>query len=135
MNRRTLVLPALGTYYVKFLNLVTTTRSDSLFIEQDYVKQTTGVTHLMKNEQLQSLIATLHKELSAAESVDADSRALLQQLIQDVEDLADGNETPAERVESATGQLQSATLKFESEHPKLSMALGEIMDALGKLGI
>jgi len=89
VNRRTLVLPALGTYYVKFLNLVTTTRSDSLFIEQDYVKQTTGVAHLMKNEQLQSLIATLHKELSAAETVDADSRALLQQLIQDVEDLAD----------------------------------------------
>ena len=89
----------------------------------------------MKNEQLQSLIATLHKELSAAESVDADSRALLQQLIEDIEDLADGDETPAERVESATGQLQSATLKFESEHPKLSMTLGEIMDALGKLGI
>lgn len=89
----------------------------------------------MKKEQLQSLIATLHKELSAAASVDADSRALLQQLIQDIEDLAGGDEPPAERVESASGQLQSAALKFESEHPKLSMALGEIMDALGKLGI
>jgi hypothetical protein len=90
----------------------------------------------MKKEQLQSLIATLHKELTAAASVDADySRALLQQLIQDIEDLAGGDEPPAERVESASGQLESAALKFESEHPKLSMALGEIMDALGKLGI
>ena len=89
----------------------------------------------MKKEHLQSLIATLHKELTAAASVDADSRALLQQLIQDIEDLAGGDEPPAERVESASGQLESAALKFESEHPKLSMALGEIMDALGKLGI
>ena len=89
----------------------------------------------MKKEQLQSLIATLHKELTAAASVDADFRALLQQLIQDIEDLAGGDEPPAERVESASGQLESAALKFESEHPKLSMALGEIMDALGKLGI
>ena len=89
----------------------------------------------MKNEQLQRLIATLHRELTAAESVDADSRALLQKLMQDIEDLADGGDTPADRVESATGQLENATLKFESEHPKLSMTLGEIMDALGKLGI
>jgi predicted nucleic acid-binding Zn-ribbon protein len=102
---------------------------------KDYVKQSAGEEHLMKNEQLQSLIATLHKELTAAKSVDADSRVLLQQLMQDIEDLADEDETPAERVESATGQLESATLKFESEHPKLSMTLGEIMDALGKLGI
>jgi hypothetical protein len=71
----------------------------------------------MKKEQLQSLIATLHKELTAAASVDADSRALLQQLIQDIEDLAGGDEPPAERVESASGQLESAALKFESEHP------------------
>ena len=89
----------------------------------------------MKNEQLQSLIASLHRELTAAENVDADSRALLQQLMQDIEDLAAGDDTPAERVESTTGQLESATLKFESEHPKLSMTLGEIIDALGKLGI
>ena len=101
----------------------------------DYVKQCTEVGYLMKNEQLQNLIETLHKELSEAQSVDADSRALLHQLIKDIEILADGGDTPTEHVQSATGQLQSATLKFESEHPKLSMTLGEIMDALGKLGI
>jgi len=89
----------------------------------------------MKDQQLRILIATLHTELTAAKSVDPDSRAMLQQLIKDIEDLAAEGEKPAERVESATGQLESAALKFESEHPKLSMTLGEIMDALGKLGI
>jgi hypothetical protein len=94
-----------------------------------------GVVDSMKNERLQSLIGTLHKELKAADSVDADSRALLRQLIQDIKDLADGDGTSVDRVESTAGQLESVALKFESEHPKLSMTLGEIMDALGKLGI
>ena len=89
----------------------------------------------MEDRQLRSLIQTLHAELTAAESVDSDSRAMLQQLIKDIEDLAAKDEKPAEHVESATGQLESAALKFESEHPKLSMTLGEILDALGKLGI
>lgn len=89
----------------------------------------------MEDKQLRDLIKTLHTELTAAESVDADSRAMLQQLIKDIEDLAAKDDKPAEHVESATGQLENAALKFESEHPKLSMAIGEIMDALGKLGI
>ena len=89
----------------------------------------------MKDEQLHELIGTLHTELSAADSVDAESRAMLQQLIKDIEQLAAPGENPADSVESATGQLEKAALKFESEHPKLSMTLGEIMDALGKLGI
>jgi hypothetical protein len=89
----------------------------------------------MEDQQLRNLIKTLHAELTAADSVDADSRAMLQQLIKDIEELAAKENKPAEHVESAAGQLESAALKFESEHPKLSIAIGEILDALGKLGI
>lgn len=89
----------------------------------------------MEDQHLRNLIQTLHTELTAADSVDADSRAMLQQLIKDIEDLAAKEDKPAEHVESAAGQLESAALKLESEHPKLSIALGEVIDALGKLGI
>ena len=89
----------------------------------------------MKDQQLRDLITTLHTELSATDSVDEDSRAMLQQLMKDIEDLAGKDDHPAEHVESASGRLEGAALKFESEHPKLSMTLGEILDALGKLGI
>jgi ABC-type transporter Mla subunit MlaD len=89
----------------------------------------------MEKEQLQRLIASLHEELSTAGSVDEQSQALLRKLTGDIENLAAGDDAPPGAAESAAGQLEEAALRFKSEHPKLSMALGELVDALGKLGI
>ncbi len=89
----------------------------------------------MDKKHLQSMIENLHRELAATDSIDDDSRVLLQELAQDVEKLAGSNESITGEHGTAAGQLQNAALKFESEHPKLSMALGEVIDALGKLGI
>lgn len=89
----------------------------------------------MARERLQQLIASLHEELASSESLDEKSRTLLRQLVQDVEVLAASDRPAAENRETAAGQLEFAALKFESDHPKLSMLLGDIMDALGKLGI
>lgn len=89
----------------------------------------------MAREKLQRLIATLQEELGSAEAVDEESRKALQQLIQDVEEIAAGDSPPSGNHASAAGQLETATIQFESEHPKLSMILGEIIDTLGKLGI
>jgi hypothetical protein len=92
----------------------------------------------MEKEKLQQLISRLHEELSSSESVDEQSRALLQKLTQDIEQLANSSETTAEPATSpteATSQLEAVALKFEADHPKLSMALGELADALGKIGI
>ena len=86
---------------------------------------------VMEKEQLQQLIAKLHDELKSADSVDQGSRQLLGKLTRDIENLPAGESAPT----GATGQLEEAALKFESEHPKLSLALGELVDALGKLGI
>ena len=69
-----------------------------------------------------------------ADSIDEKSRALLRELTQDIDALAAGG-APGGEADSAAGQLEDAAVKFESEHPKLSMALGELVDALGKLGI
>ena len=90
----------------------------------------------MDNKHLQNSIEKLHRELASADSIDDESREMLQELAQDVEKLA-GDEGAATKVEhaSTTGQLQNAALRFESEHPKLSMTLGEVIDALGRLGI
>ena len=89
----------------------------------------------MPKEKLRELIASLHAELQSADSLDDGSRAMLAQLMQDVEELAGSDAATAERQDSASGRLESAALKFEADYPKLSMTLGEIMDALGKLGI
>lgn len=89
----------------------------------------------MDNKHLQSLVDRLHRELASAESVDDEARASLQRLVRDVEKLAVADGPQSDESESTAGQLRSAAMRFESEHPKLSMALGEVIDALGKLGI
>ena len=91
--------------------------------------------HRMEKEKLQQLISRLHEELSSAGSVDEDSRALLKKLTRDIENLATAPDSPDDDRASATSQLEEVALKFKTDHPKLSMALGELADALGKIGI
>lgn len=89
----------------------------------------------MDKQQLQEILRNLHAELAAADKVDDESRILLQQLATDVEKKADQSAQQADDDHSLVEQLENAALRFESEHPKLSQALGDVMDALGKLGI
>ena len=89
----------------------------------------------MAREKLRRLIDSLNDELGSSESLDDESKALLQQLMADVDGIATGDAATSDAGEAAAGQLENAALKFESEHPKLSMILSEIMDTLGKLGI
>jgi len=89
----------------------------------------------MAREKLRRLIENLHEELGSTESLDDQSKVLLQQLIDDIDNIAAENSTSSDASEATANQVETAALKFESEHPKLSMILGEIMDSLGKLGI
>ncbi len=89
----------------------------------------------MEREQLRKLIGDLHAELGAADEIDDDSRALLQQLAGDIQNLTVSESSASGHRDSAIDQLEDAVVQFETEHPRLSMVLGEILDALGKLGI
>jgi hypothetical protein len=90
---------------------------------------------VMDKKHLQSILENLHRELASADSIDEESRVLLQDLAQDVERLAGDADAADVEHESTAGQLQNAALRFESDHPKLAMALGEVIEALSKLGI
>jgi Domain of unknown function (DUF4404) len=87
----------------------------------------------MDREKLQQLLEDLHRELSATKSVDPASRKLLEQLLRDISKLT-GPE-PVAPVSSPALQLREAALRLEAEHPKLATALGQLGDALAKLGI
>jgi len=89
----------------------------------------------MAREKLQRLIASLKEELGTSKSVDDDSKEMLQQLMQEIQDIAAGESTALDSQVTAIDQVETAAVKFESEHPKLSMILGEIVDTLGRLGI
>jgi hypothetical protein len=85
----------------------------------------------MDPNRLQALLTELHRELAGAESLDAESRQMLERVLDDVRRLG----SPGEAAEPPTGQLQEAALRLEAEHPRLAAALGQLGDALAKLGI
>lgn len=86
----------------------------------------------MEQKKLQQLLEELHRELSAAKSVDPDSRRLLEELLQDIGKLTG---SAAAEAGSPAGQLREAALRLEAEHPKLAATLGQLGDTLARLGI
>lgn len=87
----------------------------------------------MDKTRLQALLTELHRELSAAGSVDAESRRLIDQVLVDIRQLTpESAEPPAD---DPAAQLREAALRIEAEHPRLSTALGQLADTLAKLGI
>jgi hypothetical protein len=88
---------------------------------------------VMEKARLRRLLEDLHRELSGATAVDPDSRRMLDQVLRDIQHLT--GETPGEVPDGATAQLREAALRIEAEHPRLASALGQLSDALAKLGI
>lgn len=87
----------------------------------------------MDKTRLQKLLADLHRELSNANTVDPESRRMLDQVLTDIRELT--GKASGQAPDSATAQLQEAALRLEAEHPRLATALGQLGDTLAKLGI
>lgn len=87
----------------------------------------------MDQNRLHALLVELDRELKATESLDAQSQELLEQVLADIP----GPDAPADQREhqSAEARLRELVLRFESDYPRLSGAVGQVADALGKLGI
>lgn len=85
----------------------------------------------MDPNRLQALLTELHRELAGAQSLDPESRRMLERVLDDVRRLG----ASGEAAEPPTGQLREAALRLEAEHPRLAAALGQLGDALAKLGI
>ncbi|MBL8197985.1 MAG: DUF4404 family protein [Chromatiales bacterium] len=85
----------------------------------------------MTNAKLQQLLKELHQELGATTTLDPNSRQLVEQVLQDVDRIGQHPEPPA----SIEARLREVMLRFESEHPRLATTVGQVADALGKLGI
>jgi hypothetical protein len=87
----------------------------------------------MDQNRLRTLLAELDRELKSAGALDNQSRDLLEQVLADVRKL----ESPVDagQHQSTEDRLRKLVLQFEAEHPRLSGAVGQVADALGKLGI
>ena len=90
----------------------------------------------MEQHELVSALAQLQAELSKTDQADPAALDRLRELTAEVDRLVDEREaTSQEDAEGVTSGLQDLLLKFEAEHPQLSMTLGKVADALASLGI
>ena len=92
----------------------------------------------MDRARLRSLLAELHRELGSADRLDEESRRLVEQVLADVDRLEAGppaDPAPDRDEPSADDILRDLVLKLEAEHPRLAATVGQLADALGRLGI
>ena len=87
----------------------------------------------MHRKNLRETLEKLRLELdSTASNLDRQLHTALEEVADDIE-TALGDE-PVE-VRSGKKQLQELAVKFETDHPRLANILGELTDALSKMGI
>jgi hypothetical protein len=81
---------------------------------------------------LSERLEQLRRELASSASLSAPDRQRLEQLIADVRDHVE-----LERYEpqSLADRLQDATSHLEQTHPRLTLAIGAVAEALSRLGI
>ena len=90
----------------------------------------------MDKQRLLQTLAELRTEVSQSESVDPETMALLENAMRDLQrELEKHGAKRTAEIEPAAGGLKDALLKFESEHPQMSVAIGKVADALAAMGI
>jgi hypothetical protein len=82
----------------------------------------------LSNQRLAELLAELNRELEGSSELDAETRALLEKLDEDIDRLTGDDDSPLERAQ----QLES---RFAAEHPIAARIAGELADAIAKMGI
>lgn len=85
----------------------------------------------MAQDRLQDALETLHRELADPATLTEENRALLETVAEDLRQALEEEE----HEEGLRERIQDATLEFEAEHPRLSATLGEIVQALARMGI
>ncbi|MFY9555158.1 MAG: DUF4404 family protein [Blastocatellia bacterium] len=90
----------------------------------------------MDKEQLRIRLEQLHSELQGIDSVDENERQLLQKLTSDIRKLVEAKDSSEEHGYSLLGEgLKEGIERFEASHPRATMLMGQLIDALAKMGI
>ena len=88
----------------------------------------------MDQQQLREKLAELHDELERTDSVDENTRQVLADLSKDIQDLLDQPHEDIDR-RSLNARLRTDLAKFESAHPKLTVAMERAIDTLVQMGV
>ena len=92
----------------------------------------------MDKQQLHNSLEQLRGELQQIESVDENERQILQKVMSDIKKLVQAgdrdqhHEHVYERLDEG---LREGIELFEASHPRATMLMGQVVDALAKMGI
>lgn len=90
----------------------------------------------MSEERLHDRLEQLRGELRQIESLDQGKQQLLQKLISDIEKLVKADESEHRPIADRLGEsLKEGIELFEASHPRATMLMGQVIDALSKMGI
>jgi len=83
--------------------------------------------------ELRQTVQTLHDELTQAQKLGPDDRALLESALRDIRRALDGTVDAAAADQGDL--LEGAAVRLEAGHPGLAGAIRSVLDALAKAGI
>jgi hypothetical protein len=86
-------------------------------------------------QKLKATVSELEQELRALESIDDESRNVLQQAVREIRAALREDEPSAVQRRSFVERLNDAVHKFEGSHPTLVGILNRLVDGLAEMGI
>jgi len=90
----------------------------------------------MEKKQFRHMLEQLHKELENTHSVNESARKLLYTVKNDIQQLLNkSGGYEAGQHHTLINQLTTTIHYFEKSHPKLALALKQVIDILGNMGI
>lgn len=90
----------------------------------------------MTKQELHTRLEQLHIELQQIDTVDEGEQHLLQKLMGDITKLVQAGESDQHDVADQFGErLKEGVELFEASHPRSTMLMGQVIDALAKMGI
>ena len=89
----------------------------------------------MDKQQLHNRLEQLHGELQQIESVGEGEQQLLQTLMNDIKKLIEAGEDDHNVSDRLGERLKEGIELLEASHPRATMLMGQVFDALAKIGI
>ena len=87
------------------------------------------------NNDLRRQLASLQDALHGARQLDADERAALESVLDDIQPALDRSADETTTAGEHGDALESAAVRLEAGHPGLAVAIRSVLDALAKAGI
>ena len=86
-------------------------------------------------DKLRATVTELQEELRNLDTKDAQARVLLESALDEISSALHANESGSLTQGSLLDRLRESAQHFEESHPALTRAVGNVADALSRLGI